>query len=102
VMIDRGLYFILLSLTVLSVTLAQAQDFTIWTESPSNPLFGGLTAGVNRAYYPSALKIGSVYHTAFSDLDRYLRKVFRMLKIPLGIFLGNHFWKLPKCLEQAI
>jgi hypothetical protein len=54
-----------MSLLILSVTVAYAQDFTLWTESPSNPLFGGTGAG--RSYYPSAVKVGSVYHIWYGD-----------------------------------
>jgi hypothetical protein len=66
-LIMRILYFILLSLTIWSVPIAQAQDFTAWTESPSNPLFGGATNGVDRAYYPCVVKVGSVYHIWYGD-----------------------------------
>jgi hypothetical protein len=66
-LIVRVLFVILLSITIGSVSIVQAQDFTVWTESPSNPLFGGPTAGVDRAYYPSVLKVGSVYHIWYGD-----------------------------------
>jgi hypothetical protein len=65
--IVRMLYFIVLSLSIWSVPIVQAQDFTAWTESLSNPLFGGATDGVNRAYYPCVIKVGSVYHIWYGD-----------------------------------
>jgi len=58
---------LLMSLILLPLSLAQANDFTVWTDSTSNPLFGGSTNGVNRAYYPSAIKVGSVYHIWYGD-----------------------------------
>ena len=58
---------LLMSLILLPLSLAQANDFAAWTDSTSNPLFGGLTNGVNRAYYPCAIKVGSVYHIWYGD-----------------------------------
>lgn len=40
---------------------------TFWTDYGSNPLFGGATSGVNRAYYPAAVKVGSTYHIWYGD-----------------------------------
>jgi hypothetical protein len=54
-------------LSFVPLSLANAIDFTAWTDSASNPLFGGSTSGVNRAYYPSAIKVGSVYHIWYGD-----------------------------------
>jgi len=55
-------------LALLPLSLAQANDFTAWTDSTSNPLFiGGPTSGVDRAYYPSVIKVGSVYHIWYGD-----------------------------------
>jgi len=54
-------------LIFLPLLLAQAFDFTAWTESTSNPLFGGATDGVNRAYYPCVIKVGSIYHIWYGD-----------------------------------
>jgi hypothetical protein len=54
-------------LTLLPLSLAHANDFAAWTDSMSNPLFGGSTNGVARAYYPSAIKVGSVYHIWYGD-----------------------------------
>ncbi len=39
----------------------------VWTESGSNPLFGGTTDGVNRAYYPVVIKVGTTYHIWYGD-----------------------------------
>jgi hypothetical protein len=52
-----------------TVLVAEAQDFSSWTESPSNPLFGGSASGVNRAYYPSVIKVGAIYHIWYGDGD---------------------------------
>jgi Divergent InlB B-repeat domain len=49
------------------LSLAQADVLASWTDSPSNPLFGGLNPGDDRAYYPSALKVGSTYHIWYGD-----------------------------------
>jgi len=44
-------------LALLPLSLAQANDFTAWSDSTSNPLFiGGPTSGVDRAYYPCVIK----------------------------------------------
>lgn len=58
-------FFMMLSLV--SLPSAQAIDFTAWTDSSANPLFGGSTSGVNRAYYPCVVKVGSVYHIWYGD-----------------------------------
>jgi len=58
---------LLMILMLLPLSLAQANDFAAWTDSNSNPLFGGVTSGVNRAYYPSLIKVGSVYHIWYGD-----------------------------------
>jgi hypothetical protein len=58
----------LLMIIILSpVSLAQANDFASWTDSTSNPLFGGTASGVDRAYYPSVIKVGSLYHIWYGD-----------------------------------
>jgi hypothetical protein len=51
-------------LALLPLSSAQANDFTSWTDSTSNPLFGG---AVDRAYYPCVIKVGSVYHIWYGD-----------------------------------
>jgi hypothetical protein len=51
-------------LALLPLSSAQANDFTSWTDSTSNPLFGG---AVDKAYYPCAIKIGSLYHIWYGD-----------------------------------
>jgi hypothetical protein len=43
---------------------------TFWTDYGSNPLFGGSSIGVNRAYYPSVLKVGATYHIWYGDGTR--------------------------------
>jgi len=58
---------ILIILALLPLSLAQANDFANWTDSASNPLFGGATDGVNRAYYPCVIKVGSSYHIWYGD-----------------------------------
>jgi len=58
---------LLMILMLLPLSWAQANDFAAWTDSNSNPLFGGVTSGVNRAYYPSVIKVGSVYHIWYGD-----------------------------------
>jgi hypothetical protein len=58
---------LLMSMILLPLSLAQANNFAAWTDSTSNPLFGGSTSGVNRAYYPSVVKVGSVYHIWYGD-----------------------------------
>ncbi|MFA6053822.1 MAG: hypothetical protein WC769_00465 [Thermodesulfovibrionales bacterium] len=55
---------LLMSLILLPLSLAQANDFTAWTDSISNPLFGG---AVDKAYYPCVIKVGSVYHIWYGD-----------------------------------
>ncbi len=40
-----------------------------WTENVANPLFGGSSNSVDRAYYPFVLKIGSTYHIWYGDGD---------------------------------
>jgi hypothetical protein len=61
-------YLCLLIVLILQpFSLAQANDFAFWTDGTSNPLFGGATSGVNRAYYPSLIKVGSVYHIWYGD-----------------------------------
>ena len=55
---------LLISLIFLPLSLAQANDFAAWTDSTSNPLFGG--AG-DKAYYPCVIKVGSVYHIWYGD-----------------------------------
>lgn len=57
----------LVILSFLPLSPANAMDFTAWTDSSSNPLFGGPTSGVNRAYYPCVVKVGSVYHIWYGD-----------------------------------
>jgi hypothetical protein len=57
----------LVILAFVPLSLAQANDFAAWTDSISNPLFGGSTSGVDRAYYPSVIKVGSVYHIWYGD-----------------------------------
>ena len=56
-----------IALSIVFLPSAQAIDFTAWTDSASNPMFGGSTSGVNRAYYPSVIKVGSVYHIWYGD-----------------------------------
>jgi len=51
-------------LALLPLSLAQANDFASWTDSTSNPLFGG---AVDKAYYPCVVKVGSVYHIWYGD-----------------------------------
>ena len=58
---------LLMILTLLPLSLAHANDFAAWTDSTSNPLFGGSASGVDRAYYPSVIKVGSVYHIWYGD-----------------------------------
>jgi hypothetical protein len=55
---------LLMSLILLPLSLAQANDFASWTDSTSNPLFGG---AVDKAYYPCVIKVGSVYHIWYGD-----------------------------------
>jgi hypothetical protein len=55
---------LLISLILLPLSLAQANDFVSWTDSTSNPLFGG---AVDKAYYPCVIKVGSVYHIWYGD-----------------------------------
>jgi len=44
-----------------------------WTENPVNPIVrGGSSDGVDRAYYPSILKVGSTYHMWYGD-GKYTR-----------------------------
>jgi Big-like domain-containing protein len=38
-----------------------------WTEYSGNPIFGGGTSGVDRAYYPAVVKAGSTYHIWYGD-----------------------------------
>jgi hypothetical protein len=38
-----------------------------WSEYSANPLFGGSTSGVDRAYYPFVVKSGSTYHIWYGD-----------------------------------
>ncbi len=38
-----------------------------WQESAVNPLFGRNNEGVDRAYYPFVLKVGSTYHVWYGD-----------------------------------
>ena len=40
---------------------------TVWIDYTNNPLFGGSSSGVNRAYYPSVVKVGPVYHIWYGD-----------------------------------
>jgi hypothetical protein len=55
---------LMIILTLLPLSLAQANDFTAWTDSTSNPLFGG---SVDKAYYPCVIKVGPVYHIWYGD-----------------------------------
>ena len=48
-------------------TTIPVDDSNIWGESVSNPLFGGPTLGVDRAYYPVVLKVGATYHVWYGD-----------------------------------
>jgi hypothetical protein len=59
-------FFMILAFVPLS--MAHANDFGAWTDSASNPLFvGGANSGVDRAYYPSIIKVGSIYHIWYGD-----------------------------------
>jgi hypothetical protein len=60
-------FYIFIILTLFPLSLAQANDFAAWTDSTSNPLLGGSTDGVNRAYYPCVIKVGSDYHIWYGD-----------------------------------
>ena len=39
----------------------------VWTEDVSAPFVGGATSGVDRAYYPSVVKVDSTYHLWYGD-----------------------------------
>ena len=44
------------------------QNLSSWTEYSGNPIFaGGATSGTDRAYYPSAVKVGNMYHLWYGD-----------------------------------
>ena len=50
-----------------SIGFATADD-PAWTEYSGNPIIpGGPTDGVDRAYYPSVLKVGDTYHIWYGD-----------------------------------
>ena len=59
--------------TALAAPYTQADGFATadeprWTEYPGNPIIaGGRTDGVDRAYYPSVLKVGDTYHLWYGD-----------------------------------
>ncbi len=59
--------WLLIILTFVPLLPVHANDFTAWTDSTSNPLFGGSSNGVDRSYYPSVIKVGSVYHIWYGD-----------------------------------
>jgi hypothetical protein len=64
---------ILTCLILLSAFMAVSQtsipvdDTNLWTESAQNPLFGGTSSGIDRAYYPVVIRVGSVYHLWYGD-----------------------------------
>lgn len=44
------------------------QTLSTWTEYSGNPIFpGGTTSGTDRAYFPSILKVGYMYHLWYGD-----------------------------------
>jgi hypothetical protein len=62
------LLFIALSFaTVFAQSTIPVDDTNLWTENISNPLFGGTTSGINRAYYPIVIKVGTAYHLWYGD-----------------------------------
>jgi hypothetical protein len=56
-----------LSPNLLSQSSFPVDDANLWTESASNPLFGGATNGINKAYYPVVIKVGATYHLWYGD-----------------------------------
>ena len=44
--------------------LAESLDGYVWQEYASNPIF----PGINRAYYPRVIKVGTTYHMWYTDV----------------------------------